>query len=152
MRRRHITKRSTCGGCPSSRVWNMSSMIWFVRAARVPQRRKERTDGRGKRHVQSLRGVGKCFCTSAGLGQVANGCNGRISQEGRDRDRAVNLGRKAVQVVKYSIQYRKDVKENSWRGLHLATLTQLHAQPPRPVPGNTRYSRTTSATSYTSAV
>ena len=69
--------------------------------------------------MQSLRGVGKCFCTSAGLGQVANGCNGRISQEGRDRDRAVNLGRKAVQVVKYSIQYRKDVKEDSWRGLHL---------------------------------
>ena len=121
-------------------------MIWFVRAARVPQRRK------GEEARAEPVWCGKCFCTSAGLGQVANGCNGRISQEGRDRDRAVNLGRKAVQVVKYSIQYRKDVKEDSWRGLHLTTLNQLHAQPPRPVPGNTRYSRTTSATSYTSAV
>ena len=56
--------------------------------------------------MQSLCGVGKCFRTSAALGLMvlANGCNGRISQEGRDRDRAVDLGRKAGQVVKYSLQ------------------------------------------------
>ena len=55
-------------------------MIWFVRAARA--HKDERTEGRGKRHVQSLCGVGNAFAQVLGWARLRMAAMGGYHRKG----------------------------------------------------------------------